>query len=249
MAGRLRVFCRAPRPSGPLDAHDEVVDLEPTPPGWGRASRWPASCVPPAAIRRSVATTPRARARGHRRSPPAPSACWGSRTVQVTSPVPSRAMMPGSSRSHADDIGTGSGEGVDDGDEEQEPVDQQELRQAVGQHQHRRRRDGGHDGQSTGRERDQRGCDSDQRGAGTDGQDAVEDAVDRGALELELGPQLHAVPERRLDDGLHLVGGHVRPTREPGPRLRRVEQHGRAARRDTEADRRRVTGRPGDGHE
>src|SRR6266542_1234088 len=81
------------------------------------------------------------------------------------------------------------------------------------------------------------------------GQDAVEHAVGRHTLQLDLGPQLDPVPQRRLGDRLDLVRGDELLARQPGPRLGGMEQHGGAAGRHPQPERRGFPGRADDRHD
>src|SRR5262249_35241754 len=74
------------------------------------------------------------------------------------------------------------------------------------------------------------------------GQDGFEDPVGRGALELGLGPELDAVPERRPGQRLHVVGRYIVAAGQPGPGPGGGQQRGRAARGDAEQQRRRLPG-------
>ena len=84
-----------------------------------------------------------------------------------------------------------------------------------------------------------------QRGTGTEPR-ALASTADLDALELGLRSQGEPVRERGVGERLDVVGGDEVAAVQPGPRARRCQQRGRAARAHAEGQRRRLPGRPGD---
>src|SRR5215469_2925131 len=89
----------------------------------------------------------------------------------------------------------------------------------------------------------------DSSGDGDGGEHGVYHAVGGGALQLGLGPQLDAMPQRRAGERLDVVGNHEVPACQPGPGPAGRLQRGRAPGGHAQAQRRGLAGGPAEVHD